>query len=115
MTLSQLSSQLRFDQAGALARFGGSEALLLRFLRRLPEDKTFAALSDAVAAGDLTGVERGAHTLKGVAANLGLDALRDASSDLVSAVRGGQTDQIAPLFALLSDAYQAACRDISQL
>ena len=80
MTLSQLSSQLRFDQAGALARFGGSEALLLRFLRRLPEDKTFAALSDAVAAGDLTGVERGAHTLKGVAANLGLDALRDAAA-----------------------------------
>lgn len=114
MTLSQLSPALRFDLSGALSRFGGSEALLLRFLRRLPEDKTFADLSAAVSAGDLPAVERGAHTLKGVAANLGLDALRDASDALVVAVRTG-SGSVPTLFAQLAADYEAACQDIAQL
>ena len=115
MTLSQLSPALRFDLSGALARFGGSEALLLRFLRRLPEDKTFAELSAAVTSNDLPGVERAAHTLKGVAANLGLEALQASSDALVVAVRTGAGDQIPTLFVQLRGDYETACRDIAQL
>ena len=111
MTLSQLSPALRFDLSGALARFGGSEALLLR----LPEDKTFAELSAAVSSNDLPGVERAAHTLKGVAANLGLEALQASSDALVVAVRTGAGDQIPTLFVQLRGDYETACRDIAQL
>ena len=51
-------------------------------------------------------IER-AHTLKGVAANLGLDSLRYASDGLVmQAVRRKEYDEIPALFEIIKTAHE---------
>ncbi len=65
------------------------------FLRELfnmflaDEPKRLAALSAAVAARDLEQVRYLAHSLKGAAATLGMDPLRDACRELEYAARDG--------------------------
>lgn len=115
MKLEELAVQLQMDLNGTMARFGGSRALLLRFLKKFLQDTTYAALQEAVAAGDHAAVERTAHTLKGVAANLGLEPLRAGSDALVTAERTGRQDEVPALFAALSADYQAAQAAISAL
>ena len=57
-------------------------------------DPTYFSLVEAVEKKDYSLIEREAHTLKGVAANLGLDSLRYASDGLVQAVRRKEYDEI---------------------
>ena len=61
-----------------------------RFVLKYPADPSFAQLREAVAAADWESAFRAAHTLKGVAQNLGFDALYRASSALTEHLRGGQ-------------------------
>ena len=65
-----------------------SEALVLKFLRMLPRDGNMALLDAAMDSADAPGAFRAAHTLKGVALNLGLTALANACSELTEALRG---------------------------
>ena len=107
MDLKALAQTLGLDLTGTLARFGGSEALLVRFLKKLPQDGSFAALCAAVEQGDMQGVEHAAHTLKGVAANLGLERLKEHSDALVTAVRTGEAEAVPALFARMREDHAA--------
>ena len=60
-------------------------------------------------------IEREAHTLKGVAANLGLDSLRYASDGLVQAVRRKEYDEIPALFEIIKTAHEKMVEVLSQL
>ena len=57
-----------------------SDALILRFLTMLPQDGSMELLARSVDAADAKTAFRAVHTLKGVALNLGLTALRDDRS-----------------------------------
>lgn len=59
------------DVAGRL----GSPALVERFAGKFVQDDSFSQLEDALAAHDAKAAFRAAHTLKGVALNLGLSNL----------------------------------------
>ena len=89
MTLERLYREVGGDLAGTVARLGGEERVE-RFLQLLAGDDTFAMLRAAMSAGDVTCAFRAAHTLKGVAQNLGFDALYRAASALTEHLRGGQ-------------------------
>ena len=115
MNLEELAGTIQMDLQGTLARFGGSRALLVRFLKKFPQDTTFETLKEAVAAGDGATVERAAHTLKGVAANLGLELVRAGSDALVTAVRTGRQAEIPALFETLRADYEAAGTAIAAL
>ncbi len=115
MTLRELAGILPLDYDGAVARFGGNEALYGRFLNKFLQDGTYDALKQAVAAQDYDQVERQAHTLKGVTANLGLQRLSEHSDHLVQAVRQEARDQIMPLFSKLQEQYQITIRALTQL
>lgn len=108
MEFQELCARLSVDYAATLARFSGNEGLFRRFLLRFPSDGTFAKLQAAQAAGDLPGMENGAHTLKGVAANLGLSRLQEASDQLVQAIRRGDGDAVPALYAQVEQAYRTA-------
>ena len=41
MDLNTMAQTLGLDLTGTLARFGGSEALLVRFLKKFPQDGSF--------------------------------------------------------------------------
>ena len=101
MTLPEASHCLSIDLNTVIARFSGNEALYLRFLRKMPMDPTYFSLVEAVEKKHYSLIEREAHTLKGVAANLGLDSLRYASDGLVQAVRRKEYDEIPALFEII--------------
>ena len=86
MTLERLYREVGGDLAGTVARLGGEERVE-RFLQLLAGDDTFAMLRAAMSAGDVTCAFRAAHTLKGVAANMGLLRMQEAASALTEALR----------------------------
>ena len=89
MTLKEFYEQIDGSYEDTLHRLT-SEALVHRFVLKYPADPSFAQLREAVAAADWESPFRAAHTLKGVAQNLGFDALYRASSALTEHLRGGQ-------------------------
>lgn len=52
-------------------RFCGNENLLEKFVVKFLKDPTYKNLEGSVNEGDRQGIEMNAHTLKGVAGNLG--------------------------------------------
>ena len=78
-----------FDRASALSRLGGSQDLLDRLLLRFESNHANAAqqIVAAINAGDIERAQREAHSLKGVAANLGAALLASTAGAVESALR----------------------------
>ena len=89
------------DLDATIARFGGNEALMMRFLTGFPNDPTMQSLHDAVAAADREATKVAAHSLKGLTGNLGLTPLFEASTALMNALRQTEDD--------VTDLYEATC------
>jgi two-component system sensor histidine kinase/response regulator len=85
------------DVAAGLRRVGGNRDLYLRLLHRFAASQAGAArrAREALASGERAIAEREAHTVKGVAANLGLAALSDVAAALERAVRGAKGEKRA--------------------
>ena len=96
------------DVTGTLARFGGNEALMMRFLLSFPNDKTMGVLRDAMASGDREAQKVSAHSLKGLSGNLGLTPVFEASSAMMNALRASADTDVTDLFETLDQAYQVA-------
>lgn len=80
-----------FDQEAALQRLGGNSDLYKRLLRSLlkTQGDADARLDQALKRGNLQEAEAIAHSIKGVAANLGATALADAASCLDAELKQG--------------------------
>ena len=65
------------------------EDRIVKYLGMFLRDDSFAMLKDGMETGDMEKAFRGAHTLKGVSANLALARLRRLVSDLTEDLRGG--------------------------
>lgn len=65
-----------------------SQAMICRFVRKYADDPTYQQLCSAVAAQDWETAFRAAHTMKGVAQNLGFQNLYLSSVALTEAMRG---------------------------
>lgn len=100
----------------AKCRFQNDERIL-RFLRMLPRDNSMNELTDAMQRSDAPTAFRAAHTLKGVAMNLALDALAGASSELTEALRGKETmpEGCDTLYQTLSKTYSTVCEALAQV
>ena len=82
------------DTATALRRLRGNVALYRNLLERFATEfaRGDQPLQDALAAQDWAGAHRWAHTLKGLAANIGADALQNAAQALEHALQGEHPD-----------------------
>lgn len=69
-----------------------SETLVRKFLLKFPEDDTFEKLKKSFYANEDGSAFDAAHTLKGVALNLGLGDLARSVSALTELLRGGRKD-----------------------
>ncbi|WP_051319232.1 PAS domain S-box protein [Chitinimonas koreensis] len=78
-----------FDLAAARGRVNGNEKLLLKLLQSFRRDQAAApaVIAAATAASDYLTAERLAHTLKGVAGNLGASAVAAQADALESLLR----------------------------
>ena len=101
MHLQELPQYVAIDIQEALEeRFMESEAMYVRFLRKLLTSDDYKLMEEAAEAGNLQEVLRYAHNLKGVCATLGLTGLQAQFADIVSLLRSG--DYTLPLQAKLA-------------
>jgi histidine phosphotransfer protein HptB len=77
-------ADLHWNKAFALEQTAGDEELLeeLLVLFRDSSVSDYAQLQQAVAACDAAGVVRAAHSLKGAAASLGIEGIRQSAHDM---------------------------------
>ena len=75
-------TELMFDRTAALRRLGDNHGLLARLLKRFVTDHSDAVrlIAAAIEKGDVEVATREAHTLKGVAANLGAMPLAEQAA-----------------------------------
>lgn len=78
------------DYEATLERFMGNEKLYLKILDMLFQDENLHKLGEALNSGRLADAFEAAHTLKGVAGNLGLTPLYNAVCVLVEPLRAGE-------------------------
>ena len=67
------------------------DQLIAKFVVKFLDDKSFEKIEAAAQTGDGSGIFEGAHAMKGVCANLGLDSLSQAASVLAEEFRPGNT------------------------
>ncbi|QNM06544.1 Hpt domain-containing protein [Qiania dongpingensis] len=91
------------DVNRTLCRFSGNQKLWERFVKKFGDDPSYSDLGKAVEENDEEGIERMAHTLKGVAANMGFDPLSEACAKLVSAVRSKKTEEYAEDWTVIQE------------
>lgn len=92
-----------------------SEQMIKRFLLKFSKDKTYNELKQAFADKDTQSAFLAAHTLKGTAANLGLDSLSASASVLTESLRHAETFPTGISTAAVDDSYYAAIRNIALL
>lgn len=90
-----------------------SEDFIGRLVEKFAEDETFSLLAAAVKNKDVTSAFRAAHTLKGVAANLGFSALASAASELTEILRGGSFAGADAAFIKVKAEYDKVIRAIN--
>ena len=89
MTLQEFYAQIGGSYADTVRRLC-SESFVLRFVKKYPANPSFDELCEAVDRSDWESAFRAAHTLKGVAQNLGFDRLYAVSVPLTEAMRGAK-------------------------
>lgn len=101
MTLEECYTQFEGDYNGTMERLL-TEKRIRKYLAEFLEDRDFADLEAGMKNGDDQMAFMAAHTLKGLALNLGMSALAKSSSDLTEALRGGRKPE--------ADALLTKCR-----
>lgn len=97
MTIEECYKNVGADYADVIRRLG-SEETARYFALKFLNDGTFSQLESALNAGDGETAFRAAHTLKGIALNLGFDSLYKADFDLTEKLRGRSTDGCEEFF-----------------
>ena len=100
MKLKEFYREIGSSYADVTARLGNEE-FVRYFVLRFKDDKSFEELKESLKKGLAEDAFRAAHTLKGVAANLGFSALYENAE----ALRGGDLNAAAALFPALEEKY----------
>ncbi len=90
-----------------------SEDFVGRLVGKFAEDGTFFELAAAVKNQDASSAFRAAHTIKGVASNLGFSALAAAASELTEILRGGSFAGADAAFIKVKAEYDKVIRAIN--
>ncbi|MCM1534224.1 MAG: Hpt domain-containing protein [Corallococcus sp.] len=99
MQIEEMYQTIGGDYRDVLGRFM-TEERVLRFVRKFPLDGSFNDLQTALKNGSLEEAFRAAHTLKGVAQNLGFTALYEKAVIVTDILRGGSLNVTAEMPAL---------------
>lgn len=81
------------DYNTTMTRFMGDEKMYMKFLDMFFKDENLLKMGQALEEGALTAAFEAAHTLKGVAANMGLSPLYQTVCDIVEPLRAGEPRQ----------------------
>lgn len=84
------------DYEETMGRFLGDETFYLKILGMLMKDESMGKLRDALDSKDMEAAFDAAHTLKGIAGNLGLTPFYTAVGTMVEALRDRDPDRDYP-------------------
>lgn len=100
------------DMQTALGRLRGNQKLYAKLLIQMREElpKMQEKITEALSTGNFQDLSMHAHTVKGMAGNLGADLLQDASAALEAAVKQGEIDKI---FTRMEQ-YEKTARELGQ-
>jgi HPt (histidine-containing phosphotransfer) domain-containing protein len=117
MTLHEIAPIIDLQLEQSLSLFMGKEDMYVKYLRKFPDNvrKIMPGLAEAVAAGNSHEIETAAHSIKGVAANLGLKQVSDTGTALMLDIRNNTPDQIAAHYAELAEKVDLAIEYIEKL
>lgn len=100
------------DIKGGVNRFAGNVGMYERFIDKFPSEPTYGRLQSAMEQEDWEEAQLAAHTLKGVAGNLGMSRLSLACSDVVGHLRSGEQEKAVQAFEILKAVYEEMIRII---
>lgn len=113
MTVEKFYEYIGGDYAGTKARLMTDERIL-RFVNKFPADGSYQLLLDSLASSNVEEAFRAAHTIKGVAQNLGFTALYLSSQEVTEILRGGSLD-VADKMPKLTECYELTIDGIKKL
>ena len=116
MTLEEFYTAIGGNYQETMQRLP-SETMIRKFIHKYPSDPSYASLSAALEAQDWPTAFRAAHTLKGVAQNLGFGILYKTAAALTEALRGpaAPADADWPLWDAVREAQTLTLTSIGAL
>lgn len=93
------------DYENALRRFAGKEMLYEKYLVKFKEDKHLELALQAWERADCEEMLKAVHTMKGVAGTLGMTALYQACSRVVTAIRAEEFENMDRLVEKVKTEY----------
>lgn len=113
MTVEKFYEYIGGDYAGTKTRLMTDERIA-RFVNKFPADGSYRLLLDSLATNNVQEAFRAAHTIKGVAQNLGFTSLYQSAETVTEILRAGSLDVAAHMPKLEQD-YKLTIDGISQL
>ncbi len=113
-TLREAYESVGADYDDVLRRLMDSDDMVARFAGKFLDDPSFGQLEEALAAGNVEPAFRAAHTLKGVAQNLGLVNVYEPASALTEVLRAGSLEGADELAVAVREQYQATVAALSE-
>lgn len=101
-----------FDVDGAIERFAGKSELFEKYIRLFIQEQSFFQLEDAVKNMNYKEAENNVHALKGLAGNLGINSVYNASSHMLKELRTGDKNKAMELFDFVKEEFIKACEAI---
>lgn len=95
-TFKEIFEEYGADYKKTIARFMGNEKMYMKFLDMLFKDPSMEKLGEALKERNYEEAFTVAHTLKGVAANMGLDPLLERVCVIVEPLRLGEAREDYP-------------------
>ncbi len=92
MTIGEAIQKLIPKPEETLERFSGNQEFMEMFIKKFPEDATIQAVKDSCQTEDWDKILTDVHTLKGTSGNFGFEALFNACSQVVTAIRAKDFD-----------------------
>lgn len=106
MTVKEFYDGIDGDYEGVMSRLMG-EQRVIKFAVRFIDDVTFNEFTECYNSGDIQSAFRAAHTMKGVASNLGFSELFSTASAVTEALRDGTpSSDIESLVSLMTQSYE---------
>ena len=114
MNFDEFLAELNINKEITLTRFAGMEKVLEKFLIKFSKDESIKKLEQAMNEGKTEDFERAAHTLKGLAANLGLDELSSEAAKCVQYLRQNNFEMAKNQYSLIYSEYERIIQTIKK-
>lgn len=103
------------DVDDLMDRLMGNMNLISKFCKRFPDDLSYGKMLEGINAGDVEMAFQGAHSLKGVSANLSMKSLVAKLVPVVEKLRAGELDGVEEMLPAVTAEYQRVVEVIKNI